>query len=244
MVFQTRSPRNTSTVTSSFPPKPPPMYGAMIRTREWGSPSTLATSRKCSMTWVATRIVITPFSSSQRDAGLGLDEGVVDERRPVAPLHDDVGLAEARLHVALADLPARDDVPRRLEPGRIGPHRRLGVEDAGEIRVLDGHPAGRLLRRLLGLRRHQRDGLAEEAHDLLREHLGPRAEGPHRRRLAGDVAEEDVVGDVPRRENAPHPGHRLGRARVDPDDPRRRAGRAHDLRVEHARPSRNRRRSA
>ena len=71
MVFQTRSPRNTSTVTSSFPPKPPPMYGAMIRTREWGSPSTLATSRKCSMTWVATRIVITPFSSSQATPASG-----------------------------------------------------------------------------------------------------------------------------------------------------------------------------
>ena len=43
----------------------------MIRTRECGSPSTFATSRKCSMTCVATRIVITPFSSSHATPASG-----------------------------------------------------------------------------------------------------------------------------------------------------------------------------
>jgi hypothetical protein len=169
-----------------------------------------------------------------RDAGLRLDEGVIDERRPVAPLDDDVGLPEARLDVALADLPARDDVPRRLEARRVGLHRGLGIEDTGEVPILDGHAAGPVLGRLLRLRGHQRDRLPEKPDDLVREDLRPRPERAHRRRLARDVAEEDVVRDVAGREHAADAGDGLGRARVDPHDPRRRPRGAHDLCVEHA----------
>ena len=57
-------------------------------------------------------------------------------------------------------------------------------------------------------------GSPEEAHDLVREHLGPRAQGAHRRRLAGDVAEEHVVRDVPGGEDAPDARARASAALV------------------------------
>ena len=98
--------------------------------------------------------------------------------------------------------------------GASGRIADLGVEDAGQVLVLDGHPARALLGRLLGLGGHERDGLPEEAHDLVREHLRPRPERPHRRRLAGHVAEEDVVRDVPGGEDRSEPRARASAALV------------------------------
>ena len=152
-------------------------------------------------------------------ARLGLDEGVVDERGAVGILHDDVGLPEPLRHVAPADPPPGDHVPPRLEQGRVRAQRRLRVEDAGEVLILDVDEPGRLLRRLLGLRGDQGDRLAEVAHHGIGEDLRAGAERPDRRRLAGHVAEEDVVGDVPRRHDRAHARHRLRPARVDPEDP-------------------------
>ena len=70
-VFHARRPRKASTVMSSFPPNPPPTYGPMTRTLFWGTPSTSATPRKCSMTCVDTRITSTPSLSIQATPASG-----------------------------------------------------------------------------------------------------------------------------------------------------------------------------
>src|SRR5919197_1253573 len=53
-VRHTSRARYGSTVMSSLPPNPPPMYVAMTRTFVWGTPRIWAISRECSMTCVAT----------------------------------------------------------------------------------------------------------------------------------------------------------------------------------------------
>ena len=67
-VCQTSRARNGSTVMSSLPPKPPPIYAAMTRTLLCGSSRMCAIMAACSMTWVDTRSVSTPFSSQPTPA--------------------------------------------------------------------------------------------------------------------------------------------------------------------------------
>ena len=62
-VCQTSSARYGSTVMSSLPPKPPPMYEAMTRTLFCGRSRISASSMACSMTWVDTRSVTTSCST-------------------------------------------------------------------------------------------------------------------------------------------------------------------------------------
>ena len=67
-VCQTSSARYGSTVMSSLPPKPPPMYAAITLTLLCGTCRMRAIVAACSMTWVDTRSVSTPFSSQPTPA--------------------------------------------------------------------------------------------------------------------------------------------------------------------------------
>ena len=112
-----------------------------------------ATSRKCSMTWVATRRVMTPFSSSQPTPASGSMNAW--SMKPVRYVPSTTTSASRRPASTspLRDLPAGDDVAARLEAGRVGAEGDLRVEHAGSVLVLDGDQPRRLLGGLLASRR-------------------------------------------------------------------------------------------
>ena len=62
--------------------------------------------RKCSITWVETRMLITPRSSTQATPASGSMIGVLLIGHAVGVFDDPIGLARSRPPVALADLPA------------------------------------------------------------------------------------------------------------------------------------------
>jgi hypothetical protein len=115
---------------------------------------------------------VAPVLFGRRDGAAGLDRGLLDGRHLVAALDDVVGLAEGRLHVAVAELlvvvlAVVDELVRRVdvEDGRrAGLHRLLHVEDMGERLPLDPHRLHGGARLRLGLGDHRRHRLALVAH--------------------------------------------------------------------------------
>jgi hypothetical protein len=144
-----------------------------------------------------------------------------DGRHLVAPLDDVVGLAEARLHVAVAELlvvvlAVIDELVRRVDVehhGRAGLHRLLDVEDMGERFPLHPHRLHGGARLRLGLGDHRRHGLALVADLVGRQDrlvVDPEVEKRQER-----VEVERHIRPSQDADDARHP---LGLRRVDPPD--------------------------
>jgi hypothetical protein len=141
-----------------------------------------------------------------------------------AVLVDLVGLVEARVDVAADDAVVGDDVAldALVDLRRVLGHRLLGVEDPGQRVVLDVDRVEAAQRGRLVHGDHRRDALALVAHDPVGQRRLVLHEGSVAvlRHVRLGVDGEDAV-------------HRLGRRRVDGDDPRMRQRAAQDLAVDH-----------
>ena len=152
------------------------------------------------------------------------DAGGGDVVQPIRPLDDHVGLAECPVDVAGVELVGEvDEVPRelRVNPRRVGAERGFRIEDRGQLLVRDVDQPARLLRDLLGLGRHRGHLVADAANQVA---------------LQGQVVlrvAERMLLDVAARDDAQHPGERLGPGRVDPRDARVRHPRPEDLPPHH-----------
>ncbi len=171
------------------------------------------------------------------DARLGLDVDVIHEGRPVRLLHHHVGLAEPEGDVALAHMPAPQDIAALVHVRRLGPQRRLGIPDAGQVLVVDHHQLGGLggdLRRLGG---DGHDGLPVKAHAIRGEHGLEREHRPRRRlrHAPRQLHPHLVPRHVLVREHRDDPGQRPRRLDIDPHDPRRRIRAPHDPPMQHPR---------
>ena len=164
-------------------------------------------------------------------AGLGAEERLVLDPELVGSFDDDVGL---RLGVAVADDDRADDVRPRIVVVAVAVGPALGVDrlhlggalrvdDRVERLVLDADLCGRAPRLLGMLRGDDRDGLAEVAHAVEREH-----------RLVGELEAVALLArDVLVREHrvdARHPGRAR---RVDRRDERVRVRAADRVAPEH-----------
>ena len=92
---------------------------------------------------------------------LGLEERMFLERGPEGVLDDDVGLGEARLHVALPDPALRDHVVGLGDDGCAGLHRLHRIVDAGDGFERDLHQLHGVVRDVAGLRRDEGQRLPE-----------------------------------------------------------------------------------
>ena len=106
------------------------------------------------------------------DRRVGLDGRLVGAVADEALLRDEVGLGEALLDVAEVPVHLGVDVVRvarvlRVDQRGAGGDRRLGVEDGGQLLVLDLDQAQRPLGRLLVDRGHGGHLVADVAHPLL-----------------------------------------------------------------------------
>jgi hypothetical protein len=137
---------------------------------------------------------------------------------------DVVGVGEAGLDVAGEHAVVRDDVALdvRVDGGCALLHRRLGVEDARQRRVVDVDRLECPQRDRLVERDHGGDALALVAHDA----VGERGLVLHERAVV-------VLGHVGLRVDGEHAGDRLRRAGVDAQDARVRVRAAQDLAVDH-----------
>ena len=164
-----------------------------------------------------------PVAAGLGDAAVGLHRRLLDGAGLVLVLDDVVGLGEALLHVAEADL--RGAVILGVDvviPGPVRGQRRRGardrlldVEHAGQRVVFHLHPGGAGAGGLGGFPQHGDDGLTPPAHLVEGEDrlvLRPDAHGgkpvPHL------LARQILVG-----EHADDAGARLGRAGVHAHDP-------------------------
>ncbi len=180
--------------------------------------------------------------------GVPLLAGVPDAER--APRLHELRV-HARDHVAAADH------ARRPREGRVGGRPVAGLEDVGDVvgtlvphrraagrrgvrrpghgrqrLVLDPDQLGRVLGLRVGLRDHQRDGVADVSHPVRGEAAMRRGE---HRRAVGTLARErhrhraePVAREVGAREHREDAGRRRGRGRIDRPDPRVGVHRAHD----------------
>ena len=169
-----------------------------------------------------------------REAHLGLEEGVLLERRAEGVLDDEVRSREARVEVALADPAFGDDVGRALDDRGVRPQRFDGVVDPREGLELDLDEVHRVVRDVPGLRRDEGEGLAEVPDPLLDEDLLPGVE-PFLAGLPRNVRRGRAVGEVVAGEDARHPlqGPRL--RHVEALEARARAIRPDHPHVQHVR---------
>ena len=178
-----------------------------------------------------------PLRVDPADSRLRLQVDVVDERRAVGVLDHHLGPAEPLADIALAEPPTPEDVAALVDDGGAGTERVEGIEDAGQLLVVDLDQFGGAvgdLRRLGGDGDH---GLALEADAIRRQH-----------RLGGEHGSRRRLGHAPRQlhaqlvarhvgvgEDRRHTGKLRGRARVDPHDAGGGVGAPHDPPVEHPR---------
>ena len=177
-----------------------------------------------------------------RHPGFRLNERVLLIRHPEGVLDDQVRLGEARVHVPLADRPARHHVPQagigrvgQVLDGRARLQRLQRIEDARQDLVLDLDELERPLRDVQRLGGHQRDRLAVEAHLIRGQHRHIRAAALLLAGLARHVGHQLDVGQVRRGEDAGDARQVARLAHVQPHDPRARLRAAEDLGVEHQR---------
>src|SRR5438094_970038 len=71
------------------------------------------------------------------DPGLGLHIDVIDERRAVRVLDDDVGPREALADVAAAQMPAAEEVAGVVDPRCVWGQRGKRIVDTRQLRVFD-----------------------------------------------------------------------------------------------------------
>ena len=170
------------------------------------------------------------------DAGLRLQIDVVDERRAIGVLDDDVGAPEPFDDVAASQVPAPEDVAAVVHRRSVRGERRERVVDPGNLRVLDldevGGPGGDL--RCLG--RDGGDRLALEAHAAVGQHGlgGEDGAGGGLGHAPRQFHAELVARHVARGEYRDHAGQGARGLRVEPDEARRRVGAPNDAAVEHA----------
>jgi len=161
---------------------------------------------------------------------------VVDERRAVGVLDDDVGAPEPFDGVAASQVPAPQDVAAVVHRRSVRGERRERVVDAGNLRVLDldeiGGPGG-------DLRRLGRDGGDRLTPGSARGRRPARAAcedgaGGGLGHAARQFHAELVARHVARGEDRDHAGQGARGRRVEPDDTRRRVRAPNDAAVEHA----------
>ena len=104
------------------------------------------------------------FAVDPANAALGLQIDVIDERRAVGVLDDDVRAREALSDVARAQVPAPEQVAAVVDPRRVGRERHQRIVHARQLRVFDLDEVGRRSRDLGRRGRDGDDGLALEAH--------------------------------------------------------------------------------
>ena len=205
-----------------------------MRTLLWGTPMASAMGRKCSMTWVETRMLTTSFSSTPREPDLRLEKGVLLERGAKGVLDDDVGRGEPCLDIALHDPALRDDVVGPGDDGGPGLHRLHRVVDPGNGLELDLDQLHGVVRNVAGLGRDQGKGLAEVPDPLPDQDRQPGVQAL----LAGlsrDVGRGGAVGEVRGGENARDSFERTGLGDVEAREPGARDIRADHPHVQHVR---------
>jgi hypothetical protein len=161
---------------------------------------------------------------------------VIDERRAVGVLDDDVGVREALRDVAGAQMPASEQVAAVVNPRGAGLEGGQGIVHARKLFVVDLDQLGGArgdLRRLGGDGCHR---LTLEAHTAVRQHglRGEDGAGGGLSHAAGQFHAELVARHVPRGEYRDHARQRARGFRVEADDARRGVGAADDPAVEHA----------
>ncbi len=179
-------------------------------------------------------------------AGMRLDIGLVHRRVRIAPLDDDVGVAEPGVDVALGEADHLGDVRsvRRLgidtlgkeivvQDRRIGLHRLFDVDDMRQHVVFDlDQLAGLLGDRRRG-RRHRRDGVTVIKHLVARQAVARQVAKVHRPLADKGLLRRD-------RREILRGYHRLDAGQcprllgIDRHDPRMGMGAALDLAPEHA----------
>ena len=161
------------------------------------------------------------------DAGVGLQVRVLLPRGGEPPAQHEVGLGEAGLDVAAADLLVQQHVRAALgvDQRRIGRQRRVRVAHQRQVGVADLDQRGGPCRQLRRRRDDQRDPVADVAHDLAAQHF-----------LVGVDQAVAVVRHVGRGQHRDDTVELARAARVDALDPRVRAVGEDGLAVQHLRP--------
>ncbi len=148
--------------------------------------------------------------------------------------HDRRGARQRLVDIAEIIAPARGDVPRRVDLGRVGLQRRRETRHHRQPLPVDGDILGGVLGRRAARRHHDRDRLADIAHDIAGEHvLQERRHVAVGRNAARD--RRQLGRQVGRGHDREDIGPRQGTAGIDAHDAGMRMRTAHDQSLGHER---------
>jgi hypothetical protein len=171
------------------------------------------------------------FAVDPSNPRLGFQIGVVDPLRTIGALHHDGRGRQRGLDVAGLHPPRDEGVPLLVDQGRAVLQSLFGIEDPGDLLVLQGDPLGGLLRSLGGLGRHHCDRFTVVA-DPIR---GQDRHGDGVHAEAACLLHDRVLGDVLCRDDRRHPGQFQSLLDLDRGDPGGGDEGPDDLPVEHPR---------